>query len=255
MNTLILLRLLWICVVAPWTTFAYSIRITTSNNINNINKGVAADDNVNANTLLHLTFPPTPSKSLLDDDIPPTPGNSSTSRLRSILSTGNPPSTSAFGTVIWAGQSASIRFTAPPDVPVPGAELIQIQFTLRSSQYVGSNCRLSVVEDSGRNSPGTRVLDSRSIRVPVYNGRIVATAEYRNFYIYPGEIFWIVMEGDARGGAQEGFSWLDSVDGVAWTGFQTFLVPDTNETESGQEGSGWTVERLRGASSVSVTVR
>jgi hypothetical protein len=91
-------------------------------------------------------------------------------QLRPILSTGAPLPSGATGTAIWSGQSAAIRFTAPSDVPPYGARLIQIQIVLRGG-YATSNARLSVVEDSGMNSPGNRVLESRMVRVCIRPAR------------------------------------------------------------------------------------
>jgi hypothetical protein len=81
--------------------------------------------------------------------------------------------------------------------------------------------------------------------------------------LYPGELFWFVLDGDARS-IQDGFSWLDSADGVAWTAFQATRLNGnklrSNENDDGfgqkvvKQNVGWVVERSRGASSASVLV-
>ncbi|KAJ3330401.1 hypothetical protein HDU76_005761 [Blyttiomyces sp. JEL0837] len=140
--------------------------------------------------------------------------------VRPVLNTGPPSQFSgATGTAIWSGQSAAIRFTAPSDVPPYGARLIQIQIVLHGGSRP-SSARLSVVEDSGRNSPGDRVLETRVVEIPRSNGRLTVTAQSPgNLYLYPGELFWFVLEGNAYN-VVDSFSWLDSERGLAWTSYR-----------------------------------
>ncbi|TPX67305.1 hypothetical protein CcCBS67573_g07533 [Chytriomyces confervae] len=184
--------------------------------------------------------------------------------LRAVLNTGPPPPSGAYGTAVWAGQSTAVRFTAPPDVPGYGATLAEVQLTIAANRYSPSNLRLSVVQDSGRNSPGTTVLESRVIRVPAYDGRVTITASHPgNLYLYPGELFWVTLEGDARY-VQDAVSWLDSPNGVAWTAFNAQSVGlkeagEDTQTLMGRKNSmdtvaGWIVERTTRASSIRVLV-
>ncbi|KAI8824589.1 hypothetical protein BJ741DRAFT_671860 [Chytriomyces cf. hyalinus JEL632] len=61
--------------------------------------------------------------------------------LRAVLNTGLPPSSGAYGTAVWAGQSTAVRFTAPPDVPGYGATLAEVQLTIAANRYLPSNLR------------------------------------------------------------------------------------------------------------------
>ncbi|KAJ3293365.1 hypothetical protein HDU79_000401 [Rhizoclosmatium sp. JEL0117] len=198
----------------------------------------------------------------------------SNAAVRAVLNTGPPPASSATGTAIWAGQSAAIRFTAPPDVPPYGARLIEIQLVLRASAYARSNLRLSVVEDAGFNAPGTVLLETRDISIPAYDGRVTITAN-SNAYLYPGELFWIILDGNA-GYVQNAPSWLDSVNGVAWTAFNTWTATakaeknaaynkeqvfdkdidaENQQVMDSTNVGRWIVERSRSASSTRVLVQ
>ncbi|KAI9352269.1 hypothetical protein DFJ73DRAFT_358446 [Zopfochytrium polystomum] len=210
------------------------------------------------------------SSSDSNDSVPPPPRglptNYTTAAVRPVLSTGAPPATSAFGTAIWRGQSAAIRFTAPSDVPPYGALLRQIQITV-SSGYRDSNARLYVCEDSGANSPGTVILDSKQVVVRAGWSRITLTALYPGtIYLWPGELFWLVVEGDGYT-LRDGFSWLDSANGVAWTAFYPLLpepelLPDEEQKSFSQDGllsssasaPRWIVQRSTSASSSYVLV-
>ncbi|KAJ3064240.1 hypothetical protein HDU98_012337 [Podochytrium sp. JEL0797] len=185
-----------------------------------------------------------------------------TAPIRAVLNTGPPPINLATGTAIWAGQSSAVRFTAPSDVPGYGARLMEVQIVLRASTYARSALTLSIVEDSGRNSPGAVVLETRTVSIPAYDGRVTVTASSPgNLYLYPGEIFWIVLDGNA-GYVQNAPSWLDSANGVAWTAFNVWNANgEDNRDEQvvmnkGTEMWGdWVVERSRSASSVRVLVQ
>ncbi|KAJ3357003.1 hypothetical protein HDU83_009173 [Entophlyctis luteolus] len=142
--------------------------------------------------------------------------------VRPILDTGSPPPAGATGAAIWRGQSAAVRFTAPSDVPPYGARLVELRLVLRASPYSNAAVRLSVVQDSGANTPGGVVLETRAVTIPAYNGRVTVTAgTTASVYLWPGELFWAVVECTATS-VSTGVSWLDSVNGVAWTAFSAW---------------------------------
>ncbi|KAJ3109736.1 RNA pseudouridylate synthase domain-containing protein 1 [Physocladia obscura] len=186
--------------------------------------------------------------------------------IRSVLDTGAPPTYGqATGTAIWLGQSAAVRFTAPPDVGGYGARLFELQLVLGASRYVSTRVRLTVVEDSGFNTPGNVPVETREFGIPAHDGRVTVTATSAgNVYLYPGEIFWVVLESRAQF-VQDAVSWLDSVGGVAWTAFATSSLAD-GSLGDGSDGHGqnvlhgnenghaarWVVERSRRASSLRV---
>ncbi|KAI8619238.1 hypothetical protein BC830DRAFT_1105275 [Chytriomyces sp. MP71] len=184
--------------------------------------------------------------------------------VRAVLSTGPPPLSGAYGTAIWYGQASAARFTAPSDVGGYGARLAEVQLTLAANRFMASVVRLSIVEDSGRNAPGNVILETRNVRIPAYDGRVTITASYPgNLYLFPGELFWVTLEGDARY-VQDSVSWLDSSNGIAWTAFNAYQVAasgmDGGETEQtvlndkAESAVGWVVERSNRASSIRVLV-
>ncbi|KAJ3211424.1 hypothetical protein HDU67_004553 [Dinochytrium kinnereticum] len=187
---------------------------------------------------------------------------------RPCLNTGPPPEFDrATGTAIFRGQSSAIRFTSPSDA-FGGSRLLRIELVLRGGS-TPSRARLSVVDDSGFNSPSTTVLETRTFQVPRYDGRITVKAESNgNLILYPGEIFWVILEGDARY-VTDAFSWLDSDSGLAWTAFRTSSQLKTKITDSALNLDkdstlqhdvqsialgAWVVEKSRGASSTAVYV-
>ncbi|KAJ1559921.1 hypothetical protein HK405_008864, partial [Cladochytrium tenue] len=103
--------------------------------------------------------------------------------------------------------------------------------------------------------------------IPAGYKRVTISASYQGLlYLWPGEIFWVVLEGDGLRMA-DAFSWLDSNGGVAWTAFQASGFDSESELLVSQEDSEdsfvagapssagpWVVERSASASSVTVLV-
>ncbi|KAJ3105947.1 hypothetical protein HDU97_007293 [Phlyctochytrium planicorne] len=189
---------------------------------------------------------------------------------RPVLNTGPPPQfEGATGTAIFRGQSAAIRFTSPSDV-FGGSRLIGVELIIHGGK-VPSQARLSIAEDSGYNSPGSLVLETRVISIPAYNGRITIKADSPGTLIlYPGEIFWVTLDGDTKY-VTDAISWLDSERGLGWTAFKTsnfakrkVQVDGSRRDEQIDEpidfqaitvsGSGWVVEKSRTASATAVIV-
>ncbi|KAI8848030.1 hypothetical protein BC829DRAFT_444110 [Chytridium lagenaria] len=137
---------------------------------------------------------------------------------RPVLDTGLPPAFDrATGTAIFRGQSSAIRFTSPSDV-IGGSRLLRIQLVLRGGN-APSNARLSVVDDSGFNSPSKTVLETRTFRVPKYDGRITITAESNgNLILYPAKFSGLSLR--ATRVTSPTPSLLDSENGLGWTAFR-----------------------------------
>jgi hypothetical protein len=97
------------------------------------------------------------------------------------------------------------------------------------------------------------------VQIPVYNGLVKVTCDFTStlIYLYPGENFWFVVEGNARY-VNNAFSWLDSENGVAWTGFQTSSLAapaELKKRDVNESVVGWIVERtLKAASTALVLV-
>jgi hypothetical protein len=113
-----------------------------------------------------------------------------------------------------------VRFTAPSDVPAPGARLVQIQIQIQGA-FIDSVGRFSIHSDSGYNFPSRNVIDEREALIPRSTGRYIINCEYTTFNIYltPGEFYWFVVSGNSQA-ENDGFKWLNSPAGVAWQAFK-----------------------------------